>query len=408
MDSCISAVPQISISPAPPSGPLFEPFSPFDSQPSSPAVFQDSYRPALLSPPPTISPRLVRQSSPLRPVDVNAKGLDSDRFEALLASTRERNAASGGKKALDLRKEIALKAHKSKQMERRALFLSKVQAPPSPTATSTPKTPPESPAIFHYSLPSPGLVSPLALFEAIGQQEGITGNIYSTIQPWVEQVDFRLPAEKKASSVSKSPAPQSNSRSLKPLPSLDQITARLGNHGHVKEDKVRHRSPIPLPAFLRSGSPPRKASPEPTPIPRPRLVFPIGNRQKALAAVAQPVPEPHKLHALTPSLPPTSPRSPFAPKLQVTTTVVPRSCSTSPTNLTESNLSALNSRARTGRDMMSTLRRRMATDVSAHGMTGYDEEMDERKLRRISAPAELPYRVRLGFEHPVLSIPGGF
>lgn len=115
MDSCISAVPQISISPAPPSGPLFEPFSPFDSQPSSPAVFQDSYRPALLSPPPTISPRLVRQSSPLRPVDVNAKGLDSDRFEALLASTRERNAASGGKKALDLRKEIALKAHKSKQ-----------------------------------------------------------------------------------------------------------------------------------------------------------------------------------------------------------------------------------------------------------------------------------------------------
>lgn len=39
------------------------------------------------------------------------------------------------------------------QVVRRALFLSKVLAPPSPTATTLPKTPPESPAIFHYVCP---------------------------------------------------------------------------------------------------------------------------------------------------------------------------------------------------------------------------------------------------------------
>jgi hypothetical protein len=51
--------------------------------------------------------------------------------------------------------------------ERRALFLSKLHAPPSPTATTTPETPPESPLVFHYTLPSPCLTSPLAVFEAV-------------------------------------------------------------------------------------------------------------------------------------------------------------------------------------------------------------------------------------------------
>ncbi|THH21469.1 hypothetical protein EW146_g77 [Bondarzewia mesenterica] len=295
MDFLVSTVPEISISPAPPADPLVEPFSPFDFQPLSPAFdVQDGYRPSLLSPPPTVSRRFMRQSSPLRPADATGKGLDSARFEALLASTRERNAASGTKKTPDLRKEIALKAHKSKQMERRALFLSKVQAPPSPTATSTPKTPPESPAIFHYSLPSPGLNSPLALFETIGKRDSI-GNTWSAVQPWVEQVDFRMPVEKKApSSV---PVTQSNIRSVKPMPSLDQITAHLSTHGNAKEDKAHRRSPIPLPAFLRSGSPPHKGNPEPMPNARSRLVFPT--RQNAAAT-----PKPVTLHAPTPCIPP--------------------------------------------------------------------------------------------------------
>lgn len=43
------------------------------------------------------------------------KGLDPARFEALLASTREKSAST--KKESNLRKELAMKAHKSKQSE---------------------------------------------------------------------------------------------------------------------------------------------------------------------------------------------------------------------------------------------------------------------------------------------------
>lgn len=109
------SVPSISISLAPADDPPVEPFSPFDSQPSSPPIQEDSYRPSLLSPPPMISPRFHRQPSPLRPADTlpAGKGLDRGQFEALLASTRERNATA--RKEPDLRKELAMKAHKSKQ-----------------------------------------------------------------------------------------------------------------------------------------------------------------------------------------------------------------------------------------------------------------------------------------------------
>ena len=109
------SVPSISISLAPADDPPVEPFSPFDSQPSSPPIQEDSYRPSLLSPPPGISPRFYRQPSPLRPADTlpAAKGLDHGQFEALLASTRERNATV--RKEPGLRKELAMKAHKSKQ-----------------------------------------------------------------------------------------------------------------------------------------------------------------------------------------------------------------------------------------------------------------------------------------------------
>lgn len=77
----------------------------------------DSPRPALLSPPPVVSPLSPRQLSPLRPSDspVRGQGLERERFEALLKASRERNLAVGGKKSPDLRKEIALKVHKSKQ-----------------------------------------------------------------------------------------------------------------------------------------------------------------------------------------------------------------------------------------------------------------------------------------------------
>lgn len=87
--------------------------SPLDSQPPSPPSQEDDYRSSYLSPPPVVSPRFFhRQPSPLR-ANAPGEGLDPSRFEALLASTRERNACA--KKGPDLRKELAMKAHKSKQ-----------------------------------------------------------------------------------------------------------------------------------------------------------------------------------------------------------------------------------------------------------------------------------------------------
>ena len=108
------SVPSISISFAISDDPRPEPFSPFDVQTTSPASQHDCYRPSLLSPPPVVSPRFHRQSSPLRPAHTlpAGKGLDDSSFEALLASTRER---ANAKKEPDLRKELAMKVHKSRQ-----------------------------------------------------------------------------------------------------------------------------------------------------------------------------------------------------------------------------------------------------------------------------------------------------
>ena len=113
----LSPVPEISISLAPPEEPLVEPFSPFSSCTPVTPVDGDTFRPALLSPPPVMSPRFPRMPSPLRPSDASAKGqgLERERFEELLRASRERNAAMGCKKSPDLRKEIAIKVHKSKQ-----------------------------------------------------------------------------------------------------------------------------------------------------------------------------------------------------------------------------------------------------------------------------------------------------
>jgi len=368
------SVPSISISFAIADDPRPEPFSPFDAQTTPVAYHHDSYRPSLLSPP-VVSPRFHRQSSPLRPAHTLpvGKGLDHSSFEALLASTRERNASA--KKEPNLRKELALKAHKCKQMERRALFLSKVNAPPSPTATGLPKTPPESPSIFHYSLPSPGLVSPLALFESLQQNENTGSLHFPSIQPWVEEVEYRR-------------LKGANSR----LPSLEQITAHLSTlstQGHSAASK-EERPPIPLPTFLRAS---RMGSLD-------LLDAPSDNKAEAEITILE------EIHAPAPKTADFA-YSSQGPELEVITRLVPRSSGSSPTELTEYNLTAFNSRALTGRDMMSKLKRRMV-GLSADGLDGRIVDEDERRLRRISAPAELPRRERDGFGHPVLALPGAF
>ncbi|RPD81839.1 hypothetical protein L226DRAFT_541466 [Lentinus tigrinus ALCF2SS1-7] len=416
MPLALSPVPEISISLASPEEPAPEPFSPF-SECSFLSDDSDSFRPTLLSPPPpsAISPR---QLSPLRPKDapVTGKGLERERFEALLKASRDRNAALGSKRPTDLRKEIALKVHKSKQVERRALFLSKVQAPPSPSATLIPVTPPESPAVFHYSLPSPGLESPLEVFEALS-----LGKVAApTCDPWVEQVDFRLPGDVHSKTPLRSaPVVAPTPTKRKTLPSLDQITARLSSSGHVAAPahEGSARPSMRLPSFLRTSSraeqpvSPRLESHQPTTRSRPalpsgvgRLRFPSREPQIIEAPkleVAQP----------TPCLPPVSPRSPVAPRLEITTKLVPRTQSSSPIELTESNLLAFNaSRERTARHMLTRLRRRTLPPqiaVPAPGEIDTEDEA-ERKSRRHSAPPELPQRGRIGFSHPILELPGAF
>jgi len=277
-----------------------------------------------------------------------------------------------------------MKAHKSKQMERRALFLSKVNAPPSPTATALPKTPPESPAILHYTLPSPGLDSPLALFESLQQTVGPVQ--FPSVKPWVEQVHYR----------------QLNGACMRP-PSLEQITARLSSHGHsatvnTAKDEY-HRPPIRLPTFLRSPPRMRRAISQ-------HYVGSGEGTDDEQNPEAEITPGPGELIIPLPKT--RTVPSLSGPGLLVTTTTISGTSSSSSSALTEVNLSALNSRALTRRDMMSKLKRRVSGLPSADGVGGYGVDEDERRARRISAPAELPKRERDGFAHLVLALPGAF
>ena len=267
-----------------------------------------------------------------------------------------------------------------------------------------PKTPPESPAIFHYSLPSPGLESPLAHFEMLALEH--PDEDFS--QVWVEQVDFRIPGYE----YSKPAATKKRSFPLKKnaLPSLEQITARLTPPG-LSASRSPH-SPR-LPAFLRS---PKKEE-EPAPVQkeekRRRALPSVGRLQLPLRCNAVEVPE-IKIVSPVPRLPPASPSSYEPPKLHVTTTVVPRMSSRSPDALTESNLIAFAqaSRERKAQHMLTRIRRRTVfpSQVSKDTLdvpVGRPTD-EEKKLRRHSAPPELQLKDRSGFCTPVLDIPGAF
>ncbi|KAG6842496.1 hypothetical protein C0991_000022 [Blastosporella zonata] len=366
MDSTLVTVPQISISLAPPREPVVEPYSPFSTTFISPND-DDVFRPVHLTPPPTSTKfsLVAKPLSPLRPSDAISpvQGLQRERFEALLQASKERNSALGSKKECDLRKEIALKAHKNKQAERRALFLSKVLAPPSPTATLTPKTPPESPAIFHYSLPSPGLVSPLALFDSLNENPDYAP--FSGRKSWIEKVDFRGP---KYAGLNETPSRMSG----RPLPSLEQISARL-----TSQTTTRSHGGEALVAVPRSSD-------------RPRLHIGVGRLQK-------PVREP----MVTLALPLNSSKN--EPELDVK---VPTSSKVSSSEIVQSNFSSLSSRERRAYTMLSTLSRRTSS-FERHVESQGDDRSP--KWKRHSAPADLlPLHERSGFEHPVLALPGGF
>jgi hypothetical protein len=374
----IQILPEICISPPPPSENLAEPFSPFDNVHFAIAEDEDNFRPALLSPPPSMFMPIPKHLSPLSPPDapVKGQGLERERFEQLLKSSRERSAALGNKKSPDLRKELALKAYKSKQMERRARFLLKVAEPPSLSAACEPKTPPDSPAIFNYCLPSPGLVSPLAMYEHL--EDGCV-----TSEPWTEQVDFRLP---KPAVQSKSNRPVLTFKSGKGLPSLDEISARL----NFKNMSGARPTTPRLPSFLqkkRGAVAKPEAPPPPPPIAIGRLRMPVPRPRGG-----SPPPE-QQVYGVPPS--------PVTPKLQVTTTVIPRMPRLTLTNLTESNLEAF-SRPWLLKPVRGSS---LASPTSIPMQT---TPADDRAIRRRSAPAELPIRARSQFRHPVLDLPGGF
>ena len=273
------------------------------------------------------------------------------------------------------------------------MFLSKVQAPRSPGATLLPKTPPESPAIFHYSLPSPGLRSPLTAFE----DEDST----KPRDTWVEQVEFRLPGQECVKALPHVTSQQTTMR----MPSLDQITAHLSHQGNTScNGGAKPRHGVRLPAFLQTVS---SAKTPDDGRPRHILPAPVGRLHFPVRSVTPPNEDEVKLeiHAPSPRLPP----SPCSPKLQITTTVVPRTSSFSPVDLTEDNLRALDlARERTAQNMLMRLARRTVVingGVVRSLVVGGDEE---RKLRRRSAPPELPARERVDFTKPKLNLPGAF
>ncbi|KAI0702512.1 hypothetical protein BC835DRAFT_1263743 [Cytidiella melzeri] len=386
-----SSVPAICVSPPPEDEPTAEPFSPFAlTHPPTPVSDDDGFRPSLLSPPPLVSPRFPRQLSPLRPADapVTGHGLEREKFQELLRASRERNCAMGGKKSIDLRKEIAIKAHKNKQAERRALFLSKIQAPPSPSAINTPKTPPESPAMFYFSFPSPGLESPLAVFEAMATEDP-TRPHHPT---WVEQVEFHLPDQKRPL-----PVRSSSLRQTK-VPSLAQITAHYTPIGSAA-NAMQAAQTARLPGFLATRS--AAAKPRTLPPAVGRLQFPVRtNSTPTLAESAKEIRAPVSR----------PPMSPCSPKLQVTTLVVPHTSFSSPTEFTESNLRAFDAtRTDTAQVMMSRLRRRTLPPTTAEMLSAeLRQDEEDKKVRRRSAPPELPFRERRGFTKPPLNVPGAF
>lgn len=230
--------------------------SPFSPKSPSPMAYQnsdaDDFRPVHLLPPPSASPlkehRLSKPQSASLPTD--KKGIDQERFAQLLKSSRERAAMKHGRKeSIELRKQVTLKVHTTKALERRALFLSKVQSAPTPEAAESPVTPPESPAIFHFTLPSPGMQSPLAMFGKLSSESDQGCNSVNfprdssapqeARKGWVEEIDFKARVRSnslRASSAAacldlavsaRSASRKSRGSSSHALPSLDQITARL-------------------------------------------------------------------------------------------------------------------------------------------------------------------------------------
>jgi hypothetical protein len=240
------------------------------------------------------------------------------------------------------------------------------------------------------------------MFESLANDDGSCNPSTYSREPWVEQVDFRLPdyVKNTAPKVSLKDLLPQRPQTGNPIPSLDQISARLGQIRAPTVDlPPSRRSSSRFPAFLQT-KPGLVVVDEGVTKAKPRLATGVGRLQMPIQS--PPINSPKPIRADL--LPPSSPRSPLLPNLTITTLVVSRSSSVSPTELSESNLLALDSRGKSSRDMAS---RRVPP--SEHSLTGHAEEEDRKKWRRQSCPPELGlHKAREGFEHPVLVLPGAF
>lgn len=382
LSAIATSIPHIRISPASPVKVHSEPYSPFLSADPD----QDSgHRQRLLNPQCHFPPMSPRHSSPLRPADCPLpRGLRRDQFDLLLKVSRDKRAALGSRKVPDLRKELAIKNQRNKQLERRALFLSKIQEPRSSTAVLTPKAPVEFPGVDHCTLPYPGLESPLALFDSsCKEHDGWTGKDLARRHTWLELVDSRLPISK----------PKTDLKlGRRRLPSLEEIIARVGP---VHPPPSMANNPVfatpRLPMFLRNdknASTKRSVSDSNPDVNIGRLHMPLRHRQSS--------------NSLSGMRLRTMPSSPCCPNIEITSTVspLPLRCRNARHTFTESNVHALG-RANTAREMMTTIKRR--TSPPPPGLAD-----NQPRSKRHSAPAEMQLRGRSGFEHPNLSLPGAF
>ncbi|KAF8640656.1 hypothetical protein AX17_000313 [Amanita inopinata Kibby_2008] len=347
-----ASLPVISISPPPPEEPIAEPYSPFASM-----VYPDDadgYRHRLLTPPSSAKPGRNRLSPPSSCESFDEEddftfneGLDHQRFEALLQASRERNAG-GGRKELDLRREVAYKAHRAKQNERRALFISKILALPSNQLMSNGRLPVATPNSPKCNAP-PGIPFPTLYDEKF------------------ECIPDRVQAPK--------PDKYLVVRQGHATPSLDEITARMTAQGYICVPLSEKHPVQPLNSLhLNSdfGAVQRKQS---------RLPASVGRLQ-------------------TPTQDTSNANSPMG-----------HQALSFPNYGTKSTAAQLadSTRASRAHDMLCTLRRRTLHSnyiVSDHGVGEHDKSV---KWKRHSAPGDLfPLRERLGFQHPVLSMPGGF
>ncbi|KAG2350587.1 hypothetical protein BDR05DRAFT_1054675 [Suillus weaverae] len=370
-----TSVPHICISPASPVKVYQEPYSPFLSA-GNPDKDDSGYRPQSLSPKYHFPAIFPRHSSPLRPSDCPPpRELHRDQFDLLLKVSRDKRAALGSRKVPNLRRELAIKNQRNKQLECRAFFLSRIQEPPSSTTVS--KIPVEFPGVSHGTLPSLGLGSPL-FYSSAEEHDGRIGQDLPGRRAWFEQADYRLPINK----------PKADLKlGRRKLPSLEEITARVGSlhpPPSIANDPI-FATPR-LPTFLRNdknSSATRTVSDTKLGINIGRLHMPIRRRQSSDSLSDMPLSA--------------TPGSPRYPNIEIAS---PRARSNAICAFAESNMHALG-RANTAREMMTTIKRR--TSPPPPYLANHQP-----RTKRHSAPAEMQLRGRSGFEHPNLSLPGAF